>query len=350
MSDASAVCAPPEAACGAPGELEFKLLNRFQRGFPLCPRPFAALAAQLDTDEASVLGALRALQANGAVSRVGAVFRPNIIGASALAALAVPPERLEQVAAYVSSRPEINHNYEREHRFNLWFVATAASAARLQAVLGEIEAGAACGPVLILPLVEDYHIDLGFDLGVARAGAHGPVPVRAPAPPPLAPDAAEWALIGAIEDGLALVARPFAGLGPGMDEEAAIATLERWQASGVVRRFGVVVRHRELGYKANAMVVWDIPEGLVGEVGRRIAAAGLVSLCYQRPRRLPHWRYNLFCMLHGKDRGEVEARISALIAACALDGYAHATLFSRRRFKQRGARYAPSTGKTYGSA
>ena len=113
--------------------------------------------------EAEVITGLEGLRERGAISRVGPVLRPQRVGASTLAAMAVPPERLEAVAELVNGYTEVNHNYEREHRFNLWFVATAPDEERLHAVLDEIEARTGC-EVLDLPMVEDYHIDLGFKL------------------------------------------------------------------------------------------------------------------------------------------------------------------------------------------
>jgi len=144
-------------------DLEKRLLNDFQRDFPLGPRPYAVLAERLGVSEPDVLAALARLQEQGAISRVGPVFRPNRVGASTLAAMAVPAERLEAVAALVSAYPEVNHNYERTHRYNLWFVVTATDRTRLDGVLADIEARSGL-PVLDLPLQEDYHIDLGFEL------------------------------------------------------------------------------------------------------------------------------------------------------------------------------------------
>lgn len=143
--------------------LDQRLLNDFQRGFPLTPTPYADIARELGVTEAQVLARLEALITGGAVSRVGAVLRPNTVGVSTLAAVAVPPQRLEAVAQLVNGYAEVNHNYEREHRLNLWFVATAPDAARLQQVLDEIAARSGY-EVLAFPLLEDYHIDLGFDL------------------------------------------------------------------------------------------------------------------------------------------------------------------------------------------
>ena len=143
--------------------LEQRLLNEFQHGIPLTTEPFADIARQLGVYETTVIETLRRLQTEGIVSRVGPVFRPNRVGSSTLAAMAVPPERLDAVAAMVSEFPEVNHNYEREHRFNLWFVVVADDAERVQQVLEEIETRCAC-PLLDLPLLQEYFIDLGFDL------------------------------------------------------------------------------------------------------------------------------------------------------------------------------------------
>lgn len=145
------------------GALERRLLNDFQHHLPLTPTPYADIAQKLGTTEEAVLAALHELQGAGAVSRVGAVFRTHRVGASTLAAMAVPPERLEEVAALVSGYDAVNHNYEREHRFNLWFVATAADEKQLTQVLEDIERRSGIA-VMALPMLEDFHIDLGFEL------------------------------------------------------------------------------------------------------------------------------------------------------------------------------------------
>lgn len=143
--------------------IEQRLLNDFQHGLPLSPTPFADIASELGVYETTVHENLQRLQTEGAISRVGAVFRPNRVGVSTLAAMAVPEDRLESVAAIVNDFAEVNHNYERDHRFNLWFVAVAADEESLQATLKEIE-GRAGLKVMDLPMEEDYFIDLGFKI------------------------------------------------------------------------------------------------------------------------------------------------------------------------------------------
>ena len=148
-------------------------------------------------------------------------------------------------------------------------------------------------------------------------------------------------LLAAIQSGLPLVARPYAEIAGriGVAESEVIMRLSRLQEIGVVRRLGVIVRHHEVGYGANAMVVWDVPDTQVRELGRCLAGFDFVTLCYRRPRRLPQWRYNLYCMIHGRDREEVLAHLEWMVNRCGLQGLPHSVLFSRRRFKQRGAKY-----------
>lgn len=317
----------------------YRLLNDWQRGFPLASRPFAVLGAQVGLAEDAVIAAYRDWIGSGLVSRIGAVVAPHRLGASALVALAVPPSRLATVAARVSAEPGVNHNYEREHRFNLWFVVTAADAQALAHTIDAIGRDTGC-PVIRLPLLEEYHIDLGFDL----AGVSGPRRA-APAATPrgAALSARARRVLGALQDGLPLAAMPYAELGrrAGCGEAEVLDTIAAAQADGLIRRFGVVLRHHELGIGANAMCVWDVPDDVIGECGRRLAGEPLVTLCYRRPRVLPDWRYNLFCMIHGSARAAVLAARDDIAARLGLDAWPHAVLFSGRRFKQRGARYLP---------
>jgi len=152
----------------------------------------------------------------------------------------------------------------------------------------------------------------------------------------------ERELIAAIQDGLPLERYPYAAVARqiGLSEAQVISSIGQLTERGIIRRFGVVLSHRDLGYKANAMVVWDIPDAAVSEIGEKLAALDYVTLCYRRPRRLPDWPYNLFCMIHGRDRATVEALAEQAAAAAGAADCPRSILFSTRQFKQRGARYA----------
>ena len=144
-------------------DLEKRLLNDFQKNLPQSITPYADIARELGVSEALVLELLKKLKAKGYISRIGPVFKPRRVGASTLAALSVPAEQLTTIAQIISAYPEVNHNYEREHHFNLWFVLTAKDQTRLQQVIQDVEQRTGY-PVLDLPLERQFHIDLGFPL------------------------------------------------------------------------------------------------------------------------------------------------------------------------------------------
>jgi len=143
--------------------LERALLNDFQRDFPLDPRPFARIAEALGVEEDAVLSTYADLQGRGLITRIGPVVRPHRLGWSTLAAMRVPPERLDEVAGMVTGYPEVNHNYEREHDLNLWFVVTAANREEVLGVLADIASRSGLR-VLDMPLEEPYRVDLGFPI------------------------------------------------------------------------------------------------------------------------------------------------------------------------------------------
>lgn len=149
------------------------------------------------------------------------------------------------------------------------------------------------------------------------------------------------ALIKAVERGLPITSRPYADIARqlGSTEKDVIARLQHLIDNGAIKRYGVVVRHKELGYTANGMVVWDIPDDRVDEMGTCIGQYDCVTLSYRRPRRLPDWSYNLFTMVHGSNREEVTKKVEEIALSCGLQDISHNILFSTRRFKQRGASY-----------
>lgn len=316
------------------------LLNRWQHDFPLCRVPFDAIAATLDQPVEAVLQGYREALADGRLSRIGAVFAAGAGGAALLAAMAVPAARLEAVAARVSAHPGVNHNYQREHTYNLWFVMTGRDRAAVDAAMDALEADTGLR-ALRLRMLRPYRIDLGFDLhgdagasraprAPRRAGSGGRVPAVAEA---------DRALAALAEAGLPIEPRPFDRWAQalGRRPEAVLATLAGWLQAGTLSRFGCVVRHHELGWSANAMTVFDVPDDQVDACGAALAGVPGVTLAYRR-ERAPGWPYNLYCMVHGRSREAVLRVLGEAIGPCGLARFDRAVLFSCRRFKQTGAR------------
>jgi len=209
----------------------------------------------------------------------------------------------------------------------------------VQEVMRDIETRAQCGPALDLPMVMAMRVDLGFDLRgeTDRASTQcesGPRGRYDPSPQGAA-------VLAALQDGLEMTPRPYAALGArsGLTEERVLVVLRGLLERRVISRIGVIVSHRDVGYCANAMAVWDVPDDAVQAAGARLAAQPGVSLCYQRRRAPPHWPYNLYCMLHGTERAAVIRRAERIGVAGGLAGRPRELLFSRQRFKQCAARY-----------
>lgn len=314
----------------------WRLLNDWQHGFPLCRDPFGVLAAQTGLARAEVLAALRQAQADGRISRIGGVFAHGSGGDAMLAAMAVPAHRIDDVAATVSAHPGVNHNYLREHRHNLWFVMTGADRDAVEAGVSGLERSTGL-PALRLRMLRPYRIDLGFDLGgdTARRPMRATAAVAAPTPL----TAGQWPLARRVEAGLPLVERPYAAWAEelGTDEDSVTEHIGQWLAEGRLKRFGVVVRHHELGFAANAMTVFDVPDEQVDACGQALAEQAGVTLAYRRTRA-EGWPYNLYAMVHGTHRDAVTAVIERVTHAAGLAQRPREVLFSTRRFKQTGAR------------
>lgn len=154
-------------------------------------------------------------------------------------------------------------------------------------------------------------------------------------------DSIDQQLIVLLQQGLPIVSRPYDQIAQQLEitEQAVITRITQLKQQGLIKRLGVVVNHRRLGYRSNAMVVFDIPDALVDQLGDHISQFSFVTLCYQRPRQGEQWVYNLYCMIHGKNREKVLKQLDHLIESCGLSQFNRDVLFSRQCFKQRGALY-----------
>ncbi|MEK7223233.1 MAG: AsnC family transcriptional regulator [Pseudomonadota bacterium] len=163
---------------------------------------------------------------------------------------------------------------------------------------------------------------------------------RASAAPLL--DALDRRIIVATQEGLPRVSRPYHAIAGqlGVSAGEVMERLQRMLEAGVIRRIGAVPNHYALGYQANGMSVWDVPEERIRELGQRIGALDFVSHSYHRPRCLPEWPYNLFAMVHGRDRTEVEAKVAQIAALLGEADRGHTVLYSTRILKKTGLRIA----------
>jgi DNA-binding Lrp family transcriptional regulator len=317
------------------------LLDGWQRNFPLVPQPFGVMAHHLGTSEKTVIGVLESLHAEGAISRVGGVVRPNTLGASTLAAIAAPDLDAGAIAALLSAEPGINHVYLRENDWNLWFVVTGPDRTYVNQVVQRVQQKTGCH-VLDLRLERPYHIDLGFKLSGDGTGKRAQDRTRTTGHSAYNAHPIDRALLQVLTRGLPLVPQPFAQIGKQLNcsEDEIIGRLHVLIESGIVPRIGVIVRHRALGWRSNAMVVWDVPENDIDRAGEILASSPGINLCYRRTRHASEWPYNLYCMVHARSRDEALDHLLHAQAAAALESFPRQILFSLRCYKQTGAMLA----------
>lgn len=153
-------------------------------------------------------------------------------------------------------------------------------------------------------------------------------------------DKVDRAIILVTQEGLPLVPQPYHAVAEqvGISPDEVMKRLNAMLESGVIRRIGAVPNHYALGYKANGMTVWDVADERIDALGERIGQLDFVSHCYQRPRHLPDWPYNLFAMVHGHDRAEVEHMAQQIAALLGDASRGHEILYSTRILKKTGLR------------
>ncbi len=330
------------AASARPDALARDFINRYQGGFPLCARPFQEVAERLGTDEQTLIETARDLLDTGVLSRFGPLYDAERLGGCfTLAAMAVPEPEFARVAALLAERPEVAHNYRRDHQLNMWLVLATASEPALHQSVRAIQALTGL-QIYDFPKLAEYH--LGFWLHLSDDGSVGVrrVERERPAQAPVA-DSLDRALIAATQAGLPLVPEPYQAVAVqlGWEPGEVIERLGHLLAGGGIRRIGAVPNHYRLGLRGNGMTVWDIDDAEVDRLGTEVGRLDFVSHCYRRPRRLPLWPYNLFAMVHGHDRDEVlasQARIQALLGPQCRD---HRVLFSTAVLKKTGFRFRP---------
>ena len=226
--------------------------------------------------EAEVIDRLQRMRAAGRITRVGATIAPGAVSASTLAAVAAPEERMEEVAALIDAEPGVNHNYLREDRWNLWFVATGPDRAHVNDTLARIEARTG---LRVLDLRSGAPVQRGS--GVSHGGQDARV--HSPAPRSIRAVDAKTAIgtcLQALSSGLPLVAEPYAALAKSLGRDSAdvMGRIGALHGAGIISRLGVIVRHRALGWSANAMVVWDLPPKQIDAAGPALAAHPGVTL------------------------------------------------------------------------
>jgi siroheme decarboxylase len=309
-----------------------RLLVSLQKGLPIDARPFAGAGAAFGLGGDEVIARVRGWFDEGVARRFGAVFDSRSLGySSTLCAADIPVEELPAAAARIAHHSGITHCYERDGRPNLWFTLTApadgmaSEFARVCAMLGPYE-------VLNLPALRKFKIEAVF--GKSEDAEESPVAPRAAAgelPAPLSER--ERRVVRVLQRSIPVVEDPFGAVAGevGYDADELLALLLRWKDVGIIRRIGLIVRHRRMGFSANSMCVWPVAAGRVEAAGAALARNSHVTHCYERPS-FPSFPFNIYAMTHAKSREETVAVFEALGRDSGLSG--GRMFWSLREFKK----------------
>ena len=330
-------------------DLDLAFINNFQGNFPLQERPFLSIAERLKCTENELLKAVEKLKSEKILTRFGPLYDAAELGGGlTLAAISVPQERYEIVTEQVNSFPEVAHNYKREHELNMWFVLATETPDEITQVISSIEQTTGLS-VYNFPKLQEFYIGLWLQL--SADGNHTTIPVPYPdkhegdSQPNneiYHLDSIDRKLISVTQSGFPIEHSPYQTIANdiGITQEDVLKRLEQLLSMGIIRRIGAVPNHYKLGLTANGMTVWDVNDDKVSELGDIIGQLDFVSHCYQRPRHLPMWRYNLFAMVHGTNKDEVHEKVKQIENLLGKNCKAHETLFSSAILKKTGLRLA----------
>jgi len=317
---------------------ENRLLGLLQSGFPLSREPYADMGIKLGMTGDEVIMGIADLKKKGIIRQISPVLDARKLGfQSTLIAMKVDHHRIKSAESYLSAHPGISHGYEREHEFNIWVTLSVPAGMDLQAEVVSMSARSKARAIIALPATRIFKLRTDFSRAEGDSteeylsNASG-LPARARL------SKADREIINGLQHDLPLCADPFTSLAHslGMDVEKMLGHSRSLLRRGIIRRYGASINHRNAGYRANAMTCWDAPADKVDELGCMLASSRHVSHCYERDTN--HlWRYNLFAMVHSRDKTACLRTIEKMAAGTGFTDYL--VLFSVKEFKKTRIQY-----------
>lgn len=322
------------------------VLNNLQGGFPVKPLPFMPLGKSLGMPSRRILRTLKKLDRDGLLSRFGAVLNTRKMGGdSRLAAMEVPEDRLDALVDRVNGYRTVTHNYRRSHDLNLWFVLSASDGKTIDETVESIQNRTGL-EVYNLPKLTEYYVGLKFQFdsdGTVRTVSMSEdyQDVSEANDGKLTADQRD--VIVELQEGLPLVRRPYRELARRCHktEDEVLGVLKTLLEQRKIKRLGCVPDHYALGIHGNGMAVFDVPDEAVDTVGNGLGERDEVTHCYERPRHGEKWPFNLFAMVHERNRPEARRTITRLRKELDIQEYPHEVLFSEELYKKTGLRLTP---------
>jgi DNA-binding Lrp family transcriptional regulator len=322
------------------GELDKELLNEIQWTFPLVTRPFDAIAKKFNVDPEIVKEHLNSLKKAGVLRQLSAIFDTRKLGyTSSLVAMEIESDQLEYVASQINRHPGVSHNYERDHQFNLWFTLAVPPGSDLKTEIDKFNVLKGIKKVRMLPTLQLFKIGVKLDMVDEKKHDVAPSEEKKEIKNvKFEPTEQDKEFIRELQKDMEIIDEPFvkAANNLGITESELFEKMKQYEDIGVMRRFAAILRHRQVGFTANGMIVWKVPEARISEVGAKLGAFPQVSHCYERPT-YSDWPYNVFSMIHCKTHDEANEMAKTIQNQIQVDDYR--ILFSSREFKKTRVEY-----------
>jgi DNA-binding Lrp family transcriptional regulator len=322
------------------GELDKELLNEIQWTFPLVTRPFDAIAKKFDITPEIVKEHLKNLKKTGVLRQLSAIFDTRKLGyTSSLVAMEIESDKLEYVASQINRHPGVSHNYERDHKFNLWFTLAVPPGSDLKTEIDKFNVLKGIKKVRMLPTLQLFKIGVKLDMVDEKKHEVAPSEEKKEIKNiKFEPTEQDKDFIRELQKDMEIIDEPFvhAANNLGITENELFEKMKQYEDIGVMRRFAAILRHRQVGFTANGMIVWKVPGGRISEVGAKLGAFPQVSHCYERPT-YSDWPYNVFSMIHCKTHDEAHEMAKTIQDQIQVDEYQ--ILFSSREFKKTRVEY-----------
>ena len=322
------------------GESDKELLNEIQWTFPLVTRPFDAIAKKFDTTPEIIKKTLKNLKEIGVLRQLSAIFDTRKLGyTSSLVAMEIEHDELDHVASQINRHPGVSHNYERDHEFNLWFTLAVPPGADLNDELKKFNVLKGIKKVRMLPTLQLFKIGVKLDLVDDKKHDIAPTEEKKEIKNiEFKPTEQDKDFIRELQKDMEIIDEPFvkAAKNLGITEDEVFAKMKHYEDVGVMRRFAAILRHRQVGFTANGMIVWKVPEDRITSVGETLGSFPQVSHCYERPT-YDDWPYNVFSMIHCKTHDEAYDVAKTIQNQINVSEYK--ILFSSREFKKTRVEY-----------
>ncbi len=321
-------------------QLDKEILNEIQWTFPLVTRPFDAIAEKFNTTPKIVKERLDNLKEIGVLRQLSAIFDTRKLGyTSSLVAMEIEPDKLEHVASQINRHPGVSHNYERDHQFNLWFTLAVPPGSDLKIEIAKFNILKGINKVRMLPTLQLFKIGVKLDMVDEKKHEVAPTEEKKEIKNvKFDPTEEDRDFIRELQKDMEILDEPFvvAANNLGITEDELFEKMRYYQDIGVMRRFAAILRHRQVGFTANGMIVWKVPKDRISDVGAKLGSFPQVSHCYERPT-YSDWPYNVFSMIHCKTHDEAHQMAKTIQDQINVDEYQ--ILFSSREFKKTRVEY-----------